>query len=234
MLSLLKAKEAGQVKDLSVFARDNNVKVRFTTLDPGVRGLATKTREGYLILIDKSLSPRQAKITARHEVWHIALGHLDERAELSDLDKEKEVIQCMQAETKHLPPEQRAIVAEELKQIKLPEKIETGQYQFVPFKVAGVSFESSGIKRQEYLHKIRYREIPFDAVLNVNLEQYEYQGEAALAVVVNNAVIGNVPRQLVQYLVENKSRILGTRSLNVYGGTEGKSYGCEVTLVLKN
>ncbi len=220
------------MKDLAGFARDNNVRVRYTTLDPGVRGLATKTADGYLILLSRSLSKAQAKVTTRHEVWHIALGHLDERSEISDEEKEREVQKRMIEESKALVPEKRELIAKALAEVALPSKIENSAYQFIPFRVAGVSFKSGNTPRQEYLHKIKYHEEPFDGNLEINLEQYDYQGEPALAVVVNKRIIGNVPRQLVQYLVENNSRILGTKSLHVYGGNDGKHYGCEVTLVL--
>ncbi len=200
----------------------------------GIRGSVKKSQNGYLVLINSSLSKQQKAISLRHELWHIALGHLDERKELPEAEKEKEVTRMLIEDTKKYTPAKREMLVSLIGELDLPTKIENGQYQFIPVKVAGVTFMSGETPRQEYLRKISLHEDPFSDVLEVNLEQYEYEGEPALAITVNQKIIGNVPRQLVQYLVDNKRRILGTKNINVYGGYDGKSYGCEIILVLKN
>lgn len=63
----------------------------------GVRGMACKTKDGYVILIDDRISDACYLKTVCHEMQHILLGHLDERVDIEDDQKEAEVRTALKA-----------------------------------------------------------------------------------------------------------------------------------------
>ena len=63
----------------------------------GARGYVQKFREGYLILVDDWLSGHALERTLMHEFLHIKLGHLDERVDIEDDQKEEEVRNALKA-----------------------------------------------------------------------------------------------------------------------------------------
>lgn len=108
------------------------------------------------------------------------------------------------------------------------------EYEFLKFKVAGVTFKNGRKSRQTILRKIKFRDEPFDkGDFAMTLQRYEYEGNPAFGVYVNDEQIGSVPAEHTAYLEENFSRILGFTHIDVYGGGEGKSFGAEVILRLK-
>lgn len=107
-------------------------------------------------------------------------------------------------------------------------------YEFIKFKVAGVTFKNGANHRQAILRKIKFRDRPFDkGDIELGLSRYEYEGNPAFAITANDQQIGNVPAEYTKYLNDNFSRILGFSHIDVYGGGEGKSFGAEVILKLK-
>lgn len=64
---------------------------------PGTRGLVTKFLDGYLILISDQVEGRQLERTLAHELLHIQLGHLDDRRDLPEEEKEAEVREALKA-----------------------------------------------------------------------------------------------------------------------------------------
>ncbi len=67
------------------------------------------------------------------------------------------------------------------------------------FKVAGVTFNN----RQEYLKTVLEMQNRGESIV-ILLEQYDYNGENAIRIVVNDMDIGNIPRKNVKYLIDNK------------------------------
>jgi len=108
------------------------------------------------------------------------------------------------------------------------------------FNVAGVTFKSGRYLRQTMLEKIKYGKHPFNGKLVYKLEGYDYKDEQAIGVWVNDWMIGNVPRDLVDFLIEHYSNILTIKSIEVVGGGtdfrtgENYTYGARVTLLMKN
>ncbi len=113
-------------------------------------------------------------------------------------------------------------------------------FEFVPVKVAGVTFNNDdGESRQEYLHLIKFQRPPFTGDLDISLKQFDWKGEVAYAVYVNECQIGCVPKSQVTYIHDNFDRIIEISKINVYGGGQNKagkdiSFGAEITLKMRN
>lgn len=114
------------------------------------------------------------------------------------------------------------------------------KYIFAPIKVTGVTFNNDdGTSRQLILRKLHFHDSPFNEYADVEIKQYEFNGQPAYGVFVNNMQIGNVPTDLIPFMQDNIGRIESISYIDVYGGgqKDGKpiSYGCKITLrFLKN
>ena len=112
----------------------------------------------------------------------------------------------------------------------------TKQFEYLEIKVAGVTFKNDkGPTRQTLLKKIKQRSAPFDEYLEISLNQYDFEGELAYSVCVNDRQIGNVPKSQVQYLHDNLERFVAITGINIYGGYRDengyfKSYGAAITI----
>ncbi len=109
-------------------------------------------------------------------------------------------------------------------------------FEYLEIKVAGVTFKNDkGPTRQTLLKKIKQRSAPFDEYLEISINQYDFEGELAYSVCVNDRQIGNVPKSQVQYLHDNIERFVAITGINVYGGYRDengyfKSYGAAITV----
>ena len=109
------------------------------------------------------------------------------------------------------------------------------EYIFAPIKVTGVTFNNDdGSSRQLILRKLHFHDSPFNEYADVEIKQYEYKGQPAYGVYVNNMQIGNIPADLIPFIQDNIERIESISYIDVYGGgqKDGKpiSYGCKITL----
>lgn len=109
------------------------------------------------------------------------------------------------------------------------------KYIFAPIKVTGVTFNNDdGSSRQLILRKLHFHDSPFNEYADVEIKQYEYKGQPAYGVYVNNMQIGNIPADLIPFIQDNIERIESISYIDVYGGgqKDGKpiSYGCKITL----
>lgn len=68
-----------------------NVTIQDYDLGSGYYGVSKKTKDGYVILLNKDMSDKKRMETIIHEFLHIMLGHHDARKELSIEQKESEV-----------------------------------------------------------------------------------------------------------------------------------------------
>lgn len=118
-----------------------------------------------------------------------------------------------------------------LKKLFTPKNIST--YHTLKIKVAGVTFKNGRKSRQAILRKIKYQDEPFNGYLDVTFEGYDFEGEQAIGVYVNGQQIGNVPRTLIAEFLQYKDYPNSIESLNIYGGYDGKSFGCEITMKFK-
>jgi len=104
-------------------------------------------------------------------------------------------------------------------------------------KVAGVTFKNGRKSRQTILRQIKFRDEPFDKHLEYKLEEYDFEGEPAIGVYVNDQMIGNVPRDKIQFLLKNADRVITISKLDIIGGgtVDGEkiSYGARVSILMK-
>lgn len=109
------------------------------------------------------------------------------------------------------------------------------EYLFAPIKVTGVTFNNDdGTSRQLILRKLYFHDSPFNEYADVEIRQYEFKGQPAYGVYVNNMQIGNIPADLIPFMQDNIGRIESISYIDVYGGgqKDGKpiSYGCKIIL----
>lgn len=113
-------------------------------------------------------------------------------------------------------------------------------FEFVHVKVAGVTFNNDdGESRQEYLHLIKFERPPFIGSLDISLKQFDWKGEVAYAVYVNDCQIGCVPKSQIAYIHDNFDRIVEIPKINVHGGGQNSTgkdiyFGAEITLKMRN
>ena len=112
------------------------------------------------------------------------------------------------------------------------------EYQFVNFKVAGVTFKNEdGSDRQTILRHIKFQDPPYitdpDNV-DIEIKHFEYQGEPAFRCVVNGYTIGNVPKAQVQEVADAIEHGAVVSGFHVTGGgsMDGEKirYGCDIAL----
>lgn len=106
------------------------------------------------------------------------------------------------------------------------------KYEFLKFKVAGVTFKNGRKSRQTILRRMKFQDPPYNKGVDLSLKREEYEGKPAFGVYANDEQIGFVPADLVEYVDANFSRIDQFTHIDVYGGGEGKNYGAEVILRL--
>ena len=111
-------------------------------------------------------------------------------------------------------------------------------FEFLPIKVAGVTFKNGNKSRQSILRALKFRDGEFAEGVDLELKAYEYEGQPAYGIYANGQQIGSVPANMVSYISDNYERIIDFAGIEVYGGGRDKegnaiSYGCEVILKLK-
>lgn len=111
----------------------------------------------------------------------------------------------------------------------------------VTFRVAGTSYDNEdGESRQEILRHLKFGDAPWadgPEDLTAELEETEYNGETAFAVMVNGYQVGNVPRANIRQVITAREHVATcyVSSVRILGGgtdSDGKqlNYGCEITL----
>lgn len=76
--------------DIERIIRTYNVEIRTLPIS-GVRAAVKKMPDGYVVAIEESLARKEQLLALEHELWHIVLGHLDDREDLPLSVKEYEV-----------------------------------------------------------------------------------------------------------------------------------------------
>ncbi|NLM14887.1 MAG: hypothetical protein GX218_03410 [Clostridiaceae bacterium] len=67
--------ERGEIIEL---LRRLNIQVILVSLNGEARGITTKILDGYVVLLEESMSFEKLLDTLKHELYHILLGHLDD------------------------------------------------------------------------------------------------------------------------------------------------------------
>lgn len=169
-----------------------------------VGAMLTPNEDGsHTILLNARLSETEQRTALHHEYNHI----LDPDASESEIHS-----------TDFRP-----------RYIRLKRCVQTRRY--LSIKVAGVTYDTGGLLRQDLLRNIR---MDMDNGIwphSVSLQTYLFGVEPAIYVLLNNVIIGNVPRNMVDEVLSAK--IAGLRSVSVYGGQDSKSLGCIIEIWLK-
>ena len=105
----------------------------------------------------------------------------------------------------------------------------------ITFRVAGTTFDNDdGTSRQEILRHLKFGDEPWadgPEDLTGTLEETDYNGETAFAVLVNGYQVGNVPRANIKQVAAALEHVSTcyVSSVRILGGRD-LSYGCEITL----
>lgn len=94
--------------------------------------------------------------------------------------------------------------------VQVNAKPEVGKSHTKVCKVAGVTFNG----RQQILKKLK-ADKGSGKKLNVNLEEYNYQGNPAIRVIVNGKDVGNLHTDDVAFVKANQDRILGIKDFTI-------------------
>ncbi len=96
-------------------------------------------------------------------------------------------------------------------------------YEHMQIRVAGVTFKNGRRSRQTILRQIKFKDPPFDGNIDVRITEYEYEGNSALGVYVNDEQVGNIPADLVQTIIGKWDRIDTVSHFEVTGGGRSDS-----------
>lgn len=92
-------------------------------------------------------------------------------------------------------------------------------YEFVPCKVAGVTFKNGRRSRQTILRQIKWRDEPYDKdYIDITLQLSEFDGEPAVEVWANEEQIGYVPKNQAPFFANNWERCDSVFDFEVHGG----------------
>lgn len=136
------------------------------------------------------------------------------------------------AQQKSAPAAQSQRTAPQLTQLPDPP---ASPYRFYSFKVKGVTFKNEdGSDRQVILRHLYFLDPPYipegQKTAALAFEPFTYEGEPAIRVTVNDYCIGNVPHENVQEVSNILHKPDMSAAYNIYGGRNGHSYGCEISL----
>lgn len=94
------------------------------------------------------------------------------------------------------------------------------KYEFITYRIAGVTFNNEdGSNRQNILRHIKFRDPPFDSeTFNIIFDEYEYDGEPAIRVIIQGVTIGNLPKEDVGTFLTKKNAFNAVTDLTIVGG----------------
>lgn len=106
------------------------------------------------------------------------------------------------------------------------------------YKVVGVAFDTDGVSRQELLEKIDCHAPPFSGELRYGLVPYDFEGEQAIGVHVNDIQIGNISRDDIPEILRMWRRIEDISDVEIIGGEYGfdghaLKYGARVKIKIR-
>ena len=114
----------------------------------------------------------------------------------------------------------------------------TNDFFYREYKVVGVTFDTDGVSRQELLEKIDCHAPPFSGELRYGLVPYDFEGEQAIGVHVNNIQIGNISRDDIPGILRMWRRIEDISEVEIVGGEYGfdghaLKYGARVKIKIR-
>ena len=114
----------------------------------------------------------------------------------------------------------------------------TNDFFYREYKVVGVTFDTDGVSRQELLEKIDCHAPPFSGELRYGLFPYDFEGEQAIGVHVNDIQIGNISRDDIHEILRMWRRIEDISEVEIVGGEYGfdghaLKYGARVKIKIR-
>ena len=114
----------------------------------------------------------------------------------------------------------------------------TNDFFYREYKVVGVTFDTDGVSRQELLEKIDCHAPPFSGELRYGLVPYDFEGEQAIGVHVNDIQIGNISRDDIHEILRMWRRIEDISEVEIVGGEYGfdghtLKYGARVKIKIR-
>lgn len=114
----------------------------------------------------------------------------------------------------------------------------TNDFFYREYKVVGVTFDTDGVSRQELLEKIDCHAPPFSGELRYGLVPYDFEGEQAIGVHVNDIQIGNISRDDIPEILRMWCRIEDISEVEIVGGEYGidghaLKYGARVKIKIR-
>lgn len=114
----------------------------------------------------------------------------------------------------------------------------TNDFFYREYKVVGVTFDTDGVSRQELLEKIDCHAPPFSGELRYGLVPYDFEGEQAIGVHVNDIQIGNISRDDIHEILRMWRRIEDVSEVEIVGGEYGfdghtLKYGARVKIKIR-
>lgn len=101
------------------------------------------------------------------------------------------------------------------------------------FKIAGVTYDN----RQEHLAKLMQQKLS-GQVINVELQEYEYENQPAIKVIANGLDIGSLHSEDALFIKENQNRVKAIKDLYISSfedeETKEKIYYARLTLTIEN
>lgn len=114
----------------------------------------------------------------------------------------------------------------------------TNDFFYREYKVVGVTFDTDGVSRQELLEKIDCHAPPFFGALRYGLVPYDFEGEQAIGVHVNDIQIGNISRDDIPEVLRLWRSIEDISEVEIVGGGHGfdgrlLNYGARVKIKIR-
>jgi hypothetical protein len=102
-------------------------------------------------------------------------------------------------------------------------------------KVVGVTFKNDdGKSRQHILSEINTRKLGGIVTGNeIEIIKYTFNGSPAIGVSIAGEMVGNFPADFVPFYYDYWENIIDTPKLKVYGGSDSKPFGAELTIRLR-
>ena len=146
------------------------------------------------------------------------------RRKMAQAEKEVREVERRREKEEREAEEQRKREAQEA---------ELRKYEFLTFKVAGVTFKNGRKTRQAILRAFKWGD---EEMETLEFEPYTYEDRPAVYVKINDKIIGNIPSELTERFLELERLYQREhQDCTVYGGNKladgsRTNYGCEITL----
>lgn len=115
--------------------------------------------------------------------------------------------------------------------------VQQALYYYFTFKVAGVTFKNGNKTRQAILRAFKWED---EEIEDISFEPYQYEGQSAVYVKINDKIIGNVPADKVNTFMKYEDNYQRCSvDCEIYGGNKKEdgsrtNYGCEITIQYKS